>query len=70
MNNKIKESKFYTVKDLKEAIKHMEKEDKLPLTGNILVSFKDNDNEYGVVSIGHYSIVPDLTLEVEEMEYE
>jgi len=61
---------FYTVKELKETIRHMEKEDKLSLNGKILVYFKGRKREYGVTRIGHYSITPDITLEVKEIRYE
>jgi len=35
--------------------------------GKILVYFKGRKKEYGVTRIGHYSIMPDLTLEIKEI---
>ena len=60
--------KFATIKDFKEAIKHMEKDHKLQLNEEVEVYCGNGKVCYGVVSISHFHICPTLVLKIKKME--
>ena len=56
-------TKAVEVKDVLRGIKVMQNE-KLPLSGRVLVQIGNGNTEYEVVEIGHFHVIPDLTLKV------
>lgn len=64
MPEKIKEeSSKFSVADLKRAIEIMEEEG---LDLNALVQVYANDKEYNITRLGHFHVIPNLTIDLEE----
>ncbi len=61
---------FVKTKHLKEAIRHMEKDDKLHLNAEVEVYIENDKDEklYGIVCISHFNILPNLVLTIREKE--
>lgn len=57
-----------TTEDLKKVISHMENEDGLNLGARVEVYIEGEDDRYGITSMGHFSIVPNMTLTIEKIK--
>lgn len=54
-------TKPYTTKDFEKNIKIM-KDEELPLTAPIQVTIEGDDNIYEIVGLGHFHVIPNMTI--------
>jgi len=59
---------FVTTKNLKKAIRHIEKDHKFQLNEEIEVYHKNGKVCYGIVEISHFHICPTLVMIVKKIE--
>lgn len=58
---------FVKVRDLKKAIRHIEKDDKLHLDAEVEIYHEGGKICYGIIEISHFHICPNLVLKIKKM---
>ena len=57
---------YATTDDLLKVVKHMKK-DGFATTARVEVYIEGSDTRYGVTSISHYSVIPNVVLRIEKI---